>query len=189
MKVHRNTAFIKGMFNSQIEVAKFQGAQLRTVSGIRGQIKKAVKQGAPEGVFRATFEDKILKSDLVFCKTWFSVDLPKLYNPAVQYGETRFVKSHAELRKEKGIDLKMQKDSVYVRHDEKLNQERDERVFAPMDVPKSLKASLPFKSKEKVKVYQDQETADLRRRENLLQALDLPTKNPFKKMFMNDQEK
>jgi ribosome biogenesis protein BMS1 len=69
-KVHKNTAFIKGMFNSAIEVAKFQGANLRTVSGIRGQIKRAVKEGQ-EGNYRATFEDKILMSDLVFCRTWY----------------------------------------------------------------------------------------------------------------------
>ncbi len=57
------------MFNSSLEVAKFEKAQIRTVSGVRGILKKALSE--PEGAFRATFEDKILLSDIVFVKTWF----------------------------------------------------------------------------------------------------------------------
>lgn len=39
-KIMKKTAFIKGMFTSDLEIARFEGSSVRTVSGIRGQVKK-----------------------------------------------------------------------------------------------------------------------------------------------------
>lgn len=108
----------------------------------------------------------------------------------VVYGTTRLLKTHAQVRNERGLAIPSKGvDSNYLRYDEKVDRERSERVFAPLQVPKAIQAALPFKSKEKVQVYQNNLEEDKRRQTNLLEALSLPTKRPFKKMFMSEQEK
>ncbi|KAL2811026.1 hypothetical protein BJX63DRAFT_293960 [Aspergillus granulosus] len=161
-KIFKNTAFIKDMFNSSLEIAKFEGASIRTVSGIRGQIKRALSK--PEGYFRATFEDKILMSDIVFLRAWYPIKPHRFYNPVTNLldlgegdaeGDSGWqgMRLTGEVRREKGIPTPLNKDSAY------RKIERPERHFNPLRVPRQLATDLPFKSQivktkaQKTKTY------------------------------------
>ncbi|CRL06518.1 CLUMA_CG019550, isoform A [Clunio marinus] len=147
-KIFKKTAFISGMFNSALEVAKFEGAKIKTVSGIRGQIKKAERE--PPGSFRATFEDKIQISDIVFCRTWFKVDVPQFYVPITNLllpidakSQWQGMKTHGQLKREKNIKAEVNEDHLY------KPIERQAPSFRPLIIPASLQRSLPYKDKPK----------------------------------------
>ncbi|XP_063232046.1 ribosome biogenesis protein BMS1 homolog [Bacillus rossius redtenbacheri] len=145
-KIFKKTAFVKDMFSSALEVAKFEGARVRTVSGVRGQIKKA--ESKPEGAFRATFEDKILLSDIVFCRTWYQVEVPRFYTPVASLllpperkDAWRGMKTLGQLKREAGVHNQPAVDSLYT------PVEREPKVFRPLVVPRTLQRELPYKNK------------------------------------------
>ncbi|XP_028991031.1 LOW QUALITY PROTEIN: ribosome biogenesis protein BMS1 homolog [Betta splendens] len=161
-KICKNTCFIKDMFNTVLEVAKFEGAFIRTVSGVRGQIKKA--QSKPPGAFRATFEDRLLMSDIVFLRSWYPVSIPQLYNPVTslllpvgQKNSWTGMRTLGQLKHDLGIRNKPNTDSLY------KPVVRVERHFNRLHIPKELQKALPFKSKIKRQKAKGKTPRDMQR--------------------------
>lgn len=152
-KIFKNTAFIKDMFSTSLEITKFEGASIKTVSGIRGQIKKALSK--PEGHFRATFEDKVLMSDIVFLRAWYPIRPHRYYNPVTNLldkvdeqktvalsgdGSWQGMRLTGQVRAEESIPTPQDKNSAY------RTIERQTRHFNPLRVPRKIQADLPYKS-------------------------------------------
>uniref|UniRef100_A0A0A9YDD7 Bms1-type G domain-containing protein n=1 Tax=Lygus hesperus TaxID=30085 RepID=A0A0A9YDD7_LYGHE len=156
-KIFKKTAFVKGMFNTTLEVARFEGAKIKTVSGIRGMIKKPLS--TPEGSFRATFEDKILLSDIIMCRTWYRIEIPRFYAPVTslllpisEKNTWQGMRTLGALKREKGIQNPAQPDSMYT------EIVREEKVAKPLVIPRAVEKDLPYRYKKKVKAAENKGT-------------------------------
>lgn len=68
------------------------------------------------GCFRATFEDMILMSDIVFLRSWFTVTVKKYYNPVTSHllsDNWQGMRTTGEIRKQLNIPIPNKKDSHY----------------------------------------------------------------------------
>ena len=151
------------------------------MSGIRGSIKKAIREdasqaarraGAPSGkagAFPPTFEDKLLLSDVVVCRLWVPVEPPPLCLPVDNLleavsGDTLLARSVADVRRETQTPIPVSKDSLY-----KGPIARAPRKFAPQKLPKKLVDQLlPFASRPKEDAPRGKRAGYLKQREGRL---------------------
>ncbi|RZC85257.1 hypothetical protein C5167_041439 [Papaver somniferum] len=86
-KISQKTVFIKGMFKSDLEIANFKDAKLRTASGVSGKINEPAGEGLAhglEGIAKCTFQRKIRKHDTVRMHVCRKVKVPRFFDPIMR---------------------------------------------------------------------------------------------------------
>lgn len=150
-EIKGHTVFVKDMFHSQEEAARYEGVMLKSVSGIRGQIKKA----GDKGVFRASFEAPIKMSEIIFLPCFFPIPAVKIYLNAEDFRDSGEIGLLREIREKKHITTETKENSQY--------REIEEPVLKRLrPIPKALLSRAPLamlkKEEEKEEIAGSEET-------------------------------
>jgi len=177
-EIYKRTAMIDDMFTSDVEASQFIGAAIKTVSGIRGQIKHAEKNG----IVRCSFEDTIKNSDIVFLNGWVTITPTQFFAPINDLitDDIAIVRTTAEIRADLGLRPQYKEDSVY------KEVERPEFVEKALKIPKNLKEKLPYELKAKFKPTETQKAVIANEQESKMLSLFEKTKHLFE---MQQKEK
>lgn len=133
-EIIRNTVFVMNMFTSDLEVLKFQGASLKTVSGLRGQVKGPKGH---DGEYRATFEGKMLMSDIITLRCFVPIEVNRVFIPVSNLlDKWKGLRRLHEIREELGIKHTYEESS-----DECQEHEVDEGHY---DIPPEIQRELPL---------------------------------------------
>ncbi|ADM11642.1 GTP-binding protein [Encephalitozoon intestinalis ATCC 50506] len=135
-QIVQNTVFVQDMFTSDLEVLKFQGASLKAVSGLRGQIKEP---RGKNGEYRATFEGRMLMSDIITLRCFVPAEVHKIFIP-VNNLETswRGLRRLHEIRESLGL--------IHNYGPEESSSGDEECVVPEEDysLPQKIESQLPF---------------------------------------------
>ncbi|KAI5171348.1 ribosome biogenesis protein BMS1 [Nematocida sp. LUAm3] len=137
-EIKGHTVFVKDMFHSTEEAAVHEGAILKTVSGLRGELKKA---GA-DGTFRGTFEGPIQMSDIVFLPCFVSIPIPSIYLNAEIFKDSSSIRLLKEIRESLNIPFVQQSNSQY-------NEVTPPSIKKVKPLPTSILSKAPFSMLEK----------------------------------------
>lgn len=133
-----NTAFIKDMFTSDLEVQKFKNAKIKSVSGLKGIVKNSIGK---KGDFRGAFEGEMLMSDIVTLNCFVSYPVQKILIPVKNfYNEWKGLRSLREIREE--YDVKIEDKYIEEVTDEEIdNIDVSSETF---ELPEDLERKLPL---------------------------------------------
>lgn len=161
-EIKGHTVFVKDMFHTTQEAAEYEGALLKSVSGLRGQIKKA----GENGVCRATFEGEMKMSDIIFLPCFVPISLLKVCLNAEIFRGAEEIRLLKEIREEKGLSLPQKNDSLY-------GEVKEPVLKKPRPIPTRLlsKAPLSMLIKEAEIIKQEPASEEMRAKVKALESI------------------